>query len=451
MNQVHWLQEQFDQAGTVRNYVKWEYELRTVENIHHVVRRAFQVAASEPSGPVYLAVPQDVMLEKTNKATLAPAKMTNVSNPGLDDRTLEEIASILRSAANPLILAGYSGRNVKSVDSLIDLAETIGARVVSTPVRMNFPTTHPLFSGFDSTPYISKADVILIFDQDVPYIPSRVRPQPEARIIHIDVDPGKENYPLWGFPADLLIRADSAKVLPALSERLRNSALPAQKALFRSRSEQIAAANQKMQGEWLSLAVSKSAQKPLAPDWVCHCLSEAIDENTLVLGEAVTNTAALIRQLKRSQPGSFFQSGGSNLGWGLGAALGAKLASPGKTVVTVGGDGGFIFGCPTAALWAAATFHIPFLSIVLNNMQYTAPKLTLKMALGAKSYAVQSGNWVGTEIKPSPDYAAIARACHAYAATVEDPSALVPAIKAALEQVRKGLPAVLEVKVDSSF
>jgi acetolactate synthase I/II/III large subunit len=451
-NQVHWLQEQFDQAGTVRNYVKWEYELRTTENIHHVVQRAFQVAASEPSGPVYLALPQDVLVEKTTQVCIpALARHSAISYPGLDDASLSAITSILLAADNPLIITGYSGRHVQAVDALIGLAEALGARVTSTPSRMNFPTTHPLFCGFDAAPFLSKADVILIFDHDVPYVPSRCRPQPEARIIHIDIDPSKENYPMWGFPVDMLIRADSAKAIGALSLRVRDSASPAQKAAIRSRSQGIAAGNAQMQAEWRSQAVAKSAQKPISPEWACHCVNESLDENTIVLGEVVTNTAALLRQLKRRQPGTFFQSGGSNLGWGLGAALGAKLASPEKTVVTLEGDGGFVFGCPTAALWAAATYHAPFLCIILNNMQYTAPKLTLKAALGSKSYCLQTGNWVGTEIKPSPDYAAIARACFAYAETVEDPSSLKPAIQKALEQVRKGIPAVLEVKIDGSF
>jgi acetolactate synthase-1/2/3 large subunit len=120
-------------------------------------------------------------------------------------------------------------------------------------------------------------------------------------------------------------------------------------------------------------------------------------------------------------------------------------------VVTVEGDGCFVFACPTAALWAAATYHIPFLCVILNNKQYTAPKLTIKMALGANSYSARSGNWVGTEIKPSPDYSAIARACQAYAERIEEPTALPAALRAALEQVKKGQPAVLEVLVDGSF
>jgi acetolactate synthase I/II/III large subunit len=452
MNQVHWLQEQFDQAGTVRNYVKWEYELRTTENIHHVVQRALQVASSEPCGPVYLAMPQDVLVEKMTQVTVPDVERHSaISYPGLDSEALSAVTRILLAADNPLIITGYSGRHVQTVGPLVDLAEALGARVVCSPTRMNFPTTHPLFAGFDASPYLGKADAVLILDQDVAYVPARVQQQAGAQIIHIDIDPLKERYPMWGFPADVLLRADTSVVVPALSKMLRDTASTQQKTRFSARSMEISAANEKMKKEWRNLAAGKSNQQPISPEWACYCINEVLDDNALVLGEVVTNTATLGQQLDRRLPGTFFQSGGSNLGWGLGAALGAKLAGPDKTVVTLEGDGGFVFGCPTAALWAAATFHAPFLCIILNNMQYTAPKLTLKMALGVNSYCVQTGNWVGSEIKPSPDYAAIARACHAYGVTVEESSALKPSIQAALEQVRCGTPAVVEVKIDGSF
>ncbi|MBN1189107.1 MAG: thiamine pyrophosphate-requiring protein [Dehalococcoidales bacterium] len=452
VNQVHWMQEQFDQSGIVRNYVKWEYELRSTSNIQHVVQRAFQVAASDPCGPVYLTVPQDVMIEKMTQVVVPPvARHAPASYAGLDDSHLAEISSALVKASYPLIITGYSGRHSQSVEAMVVLAEAIGARLISSPGYMNFPNTHPLFSGFDATHHVDKADIILIIDQDVPYVPLRVRPRPEARIINIDIDPLKEGYPMWGFPSDLLLRADSCRFLPALCDLVRSSISAEQKNIILKRSENIARENKKMRDEWERMAVSGCSQKPVSPDWICRCLNEAIDAETIVLGEAVTNAGALLRQLKRSLPGTYFQSGGSNLGWGLGAALGAKLASPQKTVVTIEGDGSFIFGSPPAALWAAAAHHAPFLCIVLNNTQYTAPKITVKMALGESSYSVRSGNWVGTEIKPSPDYAAMSRACHAYADIVEEPSALVPAIKTALEQVRKGVPAVVEVKTDASF
>jgi len=112
------------------------------------------------------------------------------------------------------------------------------------------------------------------------------------------------------------------------------------------------------------------------------------------------------------------------------------------------GDGGFNFACPTAALWAAAAYHTPFLCIIINNMRYNAPTLALRQGSSVTSYSEKTGVWIGVDIKPSPDYAAIARACQAYGQIVEDPAEIQPAIKVALEQVRNGKAAVLDVRCD---
>ena len=449
LNQVHWLQEQFDQAGVVRNYVKWEYELRTNDNIHHVVQRAFQVASSEPCGPVYLCMPTDLLAEKMTGVRIPPVVRHGASSAcGIDNALLAEVASLLTEAEKPLIITGYSGRHLDSVASLVELAETLGARVVTSQTRMNFPTTHPLFGGFLPAPYIKDADVVLIIDHDVPYVPAQAKPEPDARIIHIDIDPLKQNFPLWGFPVDILVQADSSRVLPVLSQMIQQKVTPKQRARFQARFKQLQGEHQKMQEEWRNLAITGAAQKPISPDWLCHCVDEVLDEDTIVVGEPVTNLAVLLRQVHRTQPGTYFLSGGSNLGWGLGAALGTKLASPDRTVVTMVGDGSFVFGCPTAALWAASNFHAPFLCIIFNNMQYTAPKLTIKQSLGPESYSMKTGRWIGTDIRPCPDYAAIAQACHAYGRMVADPSELKAALNEALDQVRGGKPAVLDVRVE---
>jgi acetolactate synthase-1/2/3 large subunit len=230
---------------------------------------------------------------------------------------------------------------------------------------------------------------------------------------------------------------------------IRQKITPAQQSRCQARSQQLQNEHQQMREKWSHLATAKAVQKPISPEWLCHCINEVIDENTIVLEETLTNRAILLRQIHRTRPGTFFRSGGSNLGWGLQSALGTKLASPDATVVTIVGDGSFVFGCPTATLWAASTYHIPFLAIILNNMQYHAPKLTLRQALGTDSFSEKSGKWVGIDIKPPPDYAAIARACHAYGQMVEDPSEIQQALKQALEQVRNGKAAVLDVRLEN--
>jgi len=201
---LHWFQETFDQAGTVRGYVKWEYELRSNENIHEVVQRAFQVASSEPCGPVYLSLPQELLTQKIKEVRIPQvARHSSVSTPQVDKTLMEQAAAMLMKAEEPLLITGHSGRHSQGVASLVELAQTLGARVVTSQYRMNFPTTHPLFGGFDSGPYIKDADVIFVIDHDVPYIPGRAKLRSDAKIIHFDIDPVKRDFPVWGFPADI--------------------------------------------------------------------------------------------------------------------------------------------------------------------------------------------------------------------------------------------------------
>lgn len=448
-NQVHWMQEQLDQNGIVRGYVKWDYELRSNDSIHQVVQRAFQIASHEPSGPVYLSLPQDLLAESISEVYIPEVnRFAAASTPQADFSLLEAAASALMEAQNPLLITGYSGRNLGSVAALVDLAESLSLRVIDAATRMDFPTTHPLYSGFDPDPYLKDADVILVIDNDVPYIPSRLKPAPDAKIIHIDIDPLKENLPMWGFPVDIFLQADSAKALPVLNRIIDEKTTPEMLSRRQNRFQQIQEEHRRRQEQWHQLALKGSTQKPISPDWLCYCINEAIDEDTIVTAEPVTNRLPLLRQLQRSRPGTYFQSGGSNLGWGLGAAYGAKLANPEKTVVSFMGDGGFVFGCPTASLWAANACRVPFLIVIFNNMRYNAPSLALRHNSGRESYSAQTGNWIGINIQPSPDYAAIARACGVFGQKIEEPAEIIPSLKNALELVRGGQPVVLDVRVD---
>ena len=115
------------------------------------------------------------------------------------------------------------------------------------------------------------------------------------------------------------------------------------------------------------LALSHASSSPITPEWLSYCINQVIDEDAILLDECVTNTATVTDYLQRSQPGTHFKSGGSSLGWGLGAALGVKFASPDKTVVAAFGDGAFIYGCPVSSLWTADVYKAPFLAVIYIN------------------------------------------------------------------------------------
>lgn len=445
---IHWIQEQFDQAEVVRQYVKWDYELRRNENINHVVQRAFRVAASEPWGPVYLTLPREVLMEAIQQVSiLPPARHGPAISPQADPEALGEAAAWLVQAERPLLITSYAGRHIEAVPALVELAELLAIPVVETRTRVNFPTDHPLYGGENPAPYLREADVVLVVDHDVPYIPALARPRPEAKIIHIDIDPVKASIPLWNFPVDLSIEANSARAIPALTEAARGRLTASDQSRIEARRQQLTERHrgQRRQGEQAALA--KARERPIAPEWLAYCINQAVDEDALVLNESVTNSAHVSRMMQRTKPGTAFQSGGSSLGWGIGAALGAKLAAPERTVVALVGDGAFVFGCPTSALWAADVYKAPFLTVIFNNQRYHAPKASLQQGYGPDSYSERTGAWVGMDIAPPPDYALLAQACRAYGERVAEPDQVLPALRRGLERVRSGQAAVLDVLI----
>ena len=182
----------------------------------------------------------------------------------------------------------------------------------------------------------------------MPYIPAHGKPRPDARIIQIDIDPVKESIPLWVFPTDEMIHADSSKAVPALVKAIDALLTPADRARVDERYQLIKDRHERKRQQARELALSHAQRGSITPQWLSFCIGEAIDEHTILLDECVTNSGNVDTYIPRERPGTLYRSGGSSLGWALGAAMGTKLAQPESTVVTVVGDGSFIYGHPTS-------------------------------------------------------------------------------------------------------
>jgi len=452
---VNWKQEPYDQGLIVRNSVKWDHQISSNENIHDVLQKAFQIAYTEPCGLVYLAFPPSILQEKMDKVKIPPSAMTAVSPtaPADVDR-LSRAAEILIEAENPLIVAGYSGRHHQSVLSLVELAETLCAPVITSQVWMNFPHTHPLCAGVEQirgsrkTNPFADADVLLVIDYDMPYAGTESLPGPDAKIIHIDLDPCTRGRPLWGRGADIFIEADSREAIPALKKIISQSLTPEQRMRFRERFEQLESKHKKQRDSLHALAVSKADQKPISPDWLCHCIAEVVEEDTIVVHFTISPSASVTELIHRTKPGTLLGNAGGSVQWALGAAFGAKIAAPDRTVISVMTDGGFVWSCPVATLWTARAYHAPFLSIILNNQGYNIIRKMVQKGYSENKLTEEMAFEAGVDIKPPPDYALIAQACGAYGRMVEDPADVLPALRDALDQVRRGRPAVLDVSIE---
>src|SRR5436309_1612533 len=201
---IHWAQESFDQAGMIREYVKWDYELRNFTQLETVVDRALAVSQAEPQGPVYLTLPREVLAEKHEVFEYAPAsRAPKPSAVAAAPEAIAETARLLAAARHPIILTKAAGRDPLAVPALVKLAEALGAPVIDQfHTYMNFPQDHPLHAGFDAAPYLDDADCIVAVESDVLWYPALKAPRPEATLLQIAVDPLFARYPIRGFPAD---------------------------------------------------------------------------------------------------------------------------------------------------------------------------------------------------------------------------------------------------------
>jgi acetolactate synthase-1/2/3 large subunit len=287
---------------------------------------------------------------------------------------------------------------------------------------------------------MANADTILVIDYDLPYAVPPTGPSPEAKMVHIDIDMQKNGAPLWGHQPDIAIVGDSGRIIPVLTGAIKEKLTGDRRVQLKECFKQLEGEHNKLAGEWQSLAESHSQKKPISAHWLSRCISEAIDDDTIIVNQTISPSRIVAHLVQRSKPGTLLSYSGGCIGWAIGAALGVKLAAPEKTVVSLMGDGAFIYGCPEASLWSSGFYKAPFLSIIFDNQGYGAIK-----GLFREKHDVDN---MGADIYSPPDYAKIARACHAYGRTVENPDDVMPALKEGLERVRSGQPVVLDVRLE---
>ena len=429
--QIHWAQESFDQASIVREFVKWDYELRNFAQLETVVDRALAITQTEPQGPVYLTLPREVLGERHEAFEYSDPP--RAPRPGLlvpDEPSVTEAARLLAAARNPIIVTKALGRDPEAVASLVALSEALAVPVFEQAhTHYNFPQDHPMHAGFDSAPGLHDADLVLVVEADAPWYPHLKAPKPEARIIQIGIDPLFSRYPVRGFHGDAALAGAPRYSLRALAE----AAAPlADAAVVAERRRRWESENRRQREARAARARATSNDSPMDMAYVSRCLAEAMDDKALVVNEYDfdANQGAFTR------PGTYFAAPpAGGLGWGLGAALGAKLAAPGKTVICCVGDGAYIFGSPTAAHFVSRAYDIPVLWVVFNNRMWNAVKRAVQTH-AQDGWAVKTGVMPLTELDPAPDYELICRASGGHAERVEDPAQLPDAIRRALRVVQ---------------
>ena len=432
---IHYIQDTPRQHEIVGQYMKWTYELRAPESVDAILLRGWQLAVSQPEGPVYITAAREIWEARVPESREPLTHWPAATTAGLPQGAAAHICQALAAALRPLIVTTYLGRQPEAVQGLVQLSERFGIGVCELgPQYLNFPGEHPHHLGYRRNALIAEADLILMIDVDVPWIASKLRPAEGCRLIHIDIDPLKDGLGYWHFPVHQSYLADSLKALAQLLAEA--TAAPVQGR--QARVDWIAAAKQRLQRP------PALAGDAITPEELSLAVRELVCERTVIIFEAPSCTEMLPSVLKLNRPGSYFASGGSSLGWGINAAIGAKLADPDAEVITLVGDGCYVFGVPSSAYWIAGTYSTPHLTIIYNNGGWCSPKLsTLGVHPEGKAHQ-DDAYWVtvgrGARLA---DIAAATGGAEAF--QVQDRTALKSTLAQALQTVRAGRSAVVDV------
>ena len=441
-----------DMVSVTRPWTKWSVEVQRVEDVPTAVCRAVQTALTPPTGPVFLSLPVDVQLESADGLDLTPPHIPDRRvRPPLD--ALRKAAEILAQARNPAILAGSRVTEASAVAELVTLAERLGAPVLaeqrSSHGRLPMPADHPLYAGTlplwspDVRQLLADFDVILVVGMDLlrPFIYREpARPIPEhIRLIHLDVDSWElgKNYPV-----EVGLVSDPKAGLAELAQRASEIYPADQVRAAAQRREEVTAQRAAEREALLAEIDTQRDQRPMTPFTLMGALARVLPPNVVVIQEAVTTDNNLLERLGvLKDPSGYFSHRGWALGWGLGCAIGVKLAWPDRPAMALLGDGAALYGIQ--GLWTAAHHHIPVTFLIANNAQYKILKRSGDMM--SLSRLAQEDYPAMDLVEPEVDFVGLARSFGVEAHRVTEPDELSERVRDSLHRTE---PILLDVPIE---
>jgi acetolactate synthase-1/2/3 large subunit len=425
----HWTQEARDQGGIVRQWVKWEYEIRRGRQSTDVVLRAFQIAYSEPRGPVYIMIPREISVEDIKPKDIYPRA---ASEPGVTKRAIEEASKMINEAERPLIITWRAGRRKEWFEALRNFADRIGIPVINyVGETLNYPSKGPM--AVDSYE-IKKADLIIVIENDVPWIPRKQKPSNKAKIIWIDVDPIQAYIPYSGFQCDLCIQSTVSDALYSILPNVKPKDYM---------KEEIQELKTKQEEEKTNYIRKISNERPVNPVYLSYEIGKLASKYGLtILNEYSFNP----RYADLNEYGTYFGDFSMyHLGWALGAAVGYKMAS-GKDVIATVGDGQFIFGVPDAFFYIANKH--PVQVVIFDNGGWLASIEAVK-ELFPDGEAVKMGSFPGATFDIRLPLGENVKRLGGYYSLVEDPILIWEELeKGYLYMKRNSKPSVIQVIVN---
>src|SRR5437899_12093360 len=438
-----------DLPPVARPYTKWSTEAHRLEDLPRIVRRAVKTALAHPTGPVFLSLPVDVLNAERD---IDLGASTRVAPRIVGDRkAIDEAARRLARAERPLLVAGDAVAHSEAIPELIELAELLGAPVVTEGVAStcSFPFTHPLYTG--SFPrvappiraFLMRYDLLCSIGGDLftLSLPSDVEPMPDGLdVIHIDTDPWEivKNY-----AAAVGIQGDPKATLPELSEAVRRHTSKTGHPQAARRREAVAAAFARERSEMEQKAQDAANQSPMGPLALVHAIAQATPAGATIVEETISSSAGVRHFFKCEDSKSFFGIRGGGIGWGLPAALGVKLALRDRPVLALVGDGSAMY--TNQALWTAARESLAVVYVIFNNASY---RILKQRTRALKGFSAEDDFYVGMDLEPLIDFVGMARALGVPGERVEKTPEIAPAIGRAFAS---GGPYLVDVRIDPAF
>ncbi len=431
-----------------KQYTKWRWIAKEGSRIPEWVAHAFKIASTPPGGPTFIRIPRNVLYQGDIKAEIFSGEsisvpMNLVPNP----RLIERAARMLLDAESPILYVGGEVGTSGASTAVVELAELLAIPVTQAwSWASDFPTDHPLFLGSYVFPLRFPKDVDLFVNLGAkmpdqgggpPLVPR------SARVLHARLESGQIGV---NYPTDLALVADVKETARSLVDAIKATATAERLGqIKKKRWEETRQATEALRQAYRASAREEWEASPITWPRLLLSVNDVLDEDAILVEELGTEDWVLssfsFGQGKKSKIG---RTMGRSLGWGVGASIGVKLAQPDRQVVSLQGDGGFLYG-QSDALWTMARYEVPVITIVCNNRSYDEPRNNIFMKGGRAAQAKKDMIcYLGS---PDVEFADLARAYGVRAEKVSHPGELEPALKRAVAATREGKPYLLDVHV----
>jgi acetolactate synthase-1/2/3 large subunit len=430
-------------------FTKWANAAADVSVLYGMLKRAGELAAQAPAGPVYVNTPVEVLLAPWKPAAVSPAPATSRSGSTMAVASDVELAvRLLAAARRPVLAVESTGRDPEAFAALVELAELLAIPVMEpqSAVSSSFPRGNPLHAGGELGPLATEADLVVLVGCRSPWYPPSSKPG-NATVLVIDEVAHRPHMAYQVLTADHYVGGAAGPTLRAIIAGLRaafGTGLVDAGAIEARRAERAAAFAKseaaRVAAEHKALA---SAEGPVDPVAVAATLRELAGDDALVIDETITHSRVITRHLMAATAGrySYVQGG---LGQGLGVALGAKLAAGDRLIVQTVGDGTWLYNPVPQGIMASAQYGLPLLVVIFNNKKYLSMRFNLTRAYPEGSYVAGNAGY-GVDLSAQPDAAAVAAAAGAAGFTVTTTPELAPTLEKAIATVRAGQTAVVNV------